>query len=583
MNGAKSAVAIWKTQYKLTVHTSGLGTKTTNVYNGTAILGTATDATPYVGWFDQNAAIQLDIDTPVSGSPTRYVFTQWTGDASGSGRPASVTMSLPKDITANYKTQYQITVTASPAEALGGTFKVTYTQCGTTYTNVQKTTAWTDWADANTLVTVSEPQDVVNGASGTRYKFDHYSPSASVTMDQAKTITLVYKTQYQFTVRTNGLGTHVTNIYNGTNILGTATDATPFTGWFDQNSVIQLNIDSPISGSRYVFTQWSGGASGSTRPYPVTMSSLKDITANYLAQYQITVTGSPAPTLGGTFKVTYTQSGITYTSVVKTTSWTDWADAGTTVTVSEPQDIINSYKFDHYDPSQSVTMSASKTITLFYNQILGLSVSISPTTGKIKVGESVPFTSSVSGGTSPYNYQWYVNGSAVSGATSSTWTFAPLTKGLYIIYLNVTDSLGKSAKSNEASITVAPKLTVSISPISASIVVGQSVTFASSVSGGYPNYTYQWYIDNTLNPLESGDAFTFKPATSGIYYVYLKVTDSNNNVVQSETARIVVSEVSFGGESVSLTKPVAKTPLLCYTMLLAIFSAIICLIKRKRK
>jgi len=38
-----------------------------------------------------------------------------------------------------------------------------------------------------------------------------------------------------------------------------------------------------------------------------------------------------------------------------------------------------------------------------------------------------------------------------------------------------------------------------------------------------------------------------------------------------------------GGYSVSLAKQVIKAPLICYTMLLAIFSAIISLIKRKRK
>lgn len=496
MDGPKTAVAAWKTQYKIIVRTSGLGTKVTYVYNDITILGTATDATPYVGWFDKNTVILLDIDSPIVGSPTRYVFTQWTGDALGSGRPVSVTLSSPKDITANYKTQYQITVTADPSGALGGTFKVTYTQCGTTYTDVEESTSWTDWADAGTTVTVSNPQDIINGGSGIRYKFDHYDPSSSVTMDQAKTITLVYKTQYQ-----------------------------------------------------------------------------------------ITVTASPAETLGGTFKVTYTQYGITYTNVQKTTSWIEWADAGTTVTVSEPQDIINSkYKFDHYDPAQSVTMSTVKTVTLFYRLISGLSVSISPPTSKIKVGESVAFTSTVSGGEPSYHYQWYVNGSAFSGATSSTWTFTPETKGLYIIYLNVTDNVGKSAKSNEASVTVAPKLTVSISPTGASIVIGQSVTFTSTPSGGYPQYSYQWYLGGSQVSGATSASWTFTPTTSGIYYVYLQVKDANNNIVQSETARItVIPPTPVGGYSISLVKRTPTSQIAAYTLLIALFGAALSLRKRKRK
>jgi hypothetical protein len=835
MNAAKTATANWKTEYQLTVRTSGLGTYTTNIYNGTTVLGTATDATPFTGWFTKDSSILLDINSPITDGSKRLVFTQWSGSVTGTTRPVSVPMNTVKDITANYKTQYQITVTASPSGALGGTFKVTYTQCGTTYTNVLKTTSWTEWADAGTTVTVSEPQDAIGVSPGMRYKFDYYAPSASATMDQARTITLVYKTQYYLTVITSpaevltlnpaavsgegwydsgftatvnavqnvdkvagqsqydfrswtgatptgvgnqatvlmdgsktatanyklqykitfnqsgvggdfggtviiidstnnygvgslpkwfwwddgsthtfafqsplvvgptskqyvwtittglstlqsgsiivstsgsvtgsyktqyylnlatnpsgitspsGTGWHDAGTYAGistpedvlggsryhflgwvtadmseitdpnspsTTVLvdepktvtanyvhqylvtfthsGLTSDASgtvvtvngtsktygglPYDVWVDENGILtysyETNVPSTTSGKRFVLVSVTGPSS------PITVTADITVTGNYKTQYQITVTASPSGALGGTFKVTYTQCGTTYTNVLKTTSWTDWADSSTTVTVSEPQDIIGIYKFNHYDPSQSVTMSTSKTITLFYSQISALSVSISPTTGKIKVGESVAFTSTVSGGEPAYHYQWYLNGSAVSGATSSAWTFAPVTKGTYIIYLNVTDNLGKTAKSNEATVTVAPKLVVSISPTEATIVVGQSVTFTSSVSGGYPNYTYQWYVDATLNPLESGDAFTFKPATSGIYYVYLKVTDSNSNVGQSETARIVVSGAAFGGYSVSLTKPVVKTPLICYTMLMAIFSAIIVLIKRKRK
>jgi hypothetical protein len=43
------------------------------------------------------------------------------------------------------------------------------------------------------------------------------------------------------------------------------------------------------------------------------------------------------------------------------------------------------------------------------------------------------------------------------------------------------------------------------------------------------------------------------------------------------------SPFPVGGYSVSLTRPVAKTPLICYAMLLAIFGAVLSLIKRKRK
>ena len=128
-----------------------------------------------------------------------------------------------------------------------------------------------------------------------------------------------------------------------------------------------------------------------------------------------------------------------------------------------------------------------------------------------------------------------------------------------------------------------PPPSVSISPPSASILVDYSVTFTSTVSGGTSPYTYQWYLDDNPVSGENASSWTFTPTSTGAYYVYLKVTDANNNTAQSGTAMITVTSVPVGGYSVSLIKPVAKTPLIGYTLLLLIFGAIISLIKRKRK
>jgi len=83
-----------------------------------------------------------------------------------------------------------------------------------------------------------------------------------------------------------------------------------------------------------------------------------------------------------------------------------------------------------------------------------LTVTISPATVSTYVDQPVTFTSSVSGGTSPYSYQWYLNDVAVSDATSSTWTFTPTSAGFPYVYLKVTDAEGRTAKSNVASVTV---------------------------------------------------------------------------------------------------------------------------------
>jgi parallel beta-helix repeat protein len=81
-------------------------------------------------------------------------------------------------------------------------------------------------------------------------------------------------------------------------------------------------------------------------------------------------------------------------------------------------------------------------------------VLISPANTSIYSFQSVTFTSTTSGGKPPYSYQWYLNDLPVSGANSNSWTLASPPIGNNSVYLSVTDSLGNSAKSNQASVTV---------------------------------------------------------------------------------------------------------------------------------
>jgi hypothetical protein len=212
-----------------------------------------------------------------------------------------------------------------------------------------------------------------------------------------------------------------------------------------------------------------------------------------------------------------------------------------------------------------------------------LTVSIEPTSATITLGQSVTFSSVTSGGTPPYTLKWYLNGTEVSGVTSSSWIFTPTATGHHVIYLNVTDSVSQTAKSNEASVMVAPPLTVSISPTSASILVGQSVTFTSTVSGGYTPYSYQWYLNGAPVSGATAASWTFTPTTAGIYYVHLKVTDAKGNTAQSDTARITVATVPVGGYSFPIQVHTKTEPIIPYIALIATLTAIFTKLRPKTK
>jgi hypothetical protein len=208
----------------------------------------------------------------------------------------------------------------------------------------------------------------------------------------------------------------------------------------------------------------------------------------------------------------------------------------------------------------------------------------------VSVGNLLQFTVTASDSDIPAQTLTYSASNLPPGATFNStthlfsWTPTSGQAGVYpSVHFEVSD--GHLTDSEDITITVtALPLKVSISPTSASILVGQSVTFTSAPSGGYPPYSYQWYLGGVQVSGETSSTWTFTPTASGIYYVYLQVKDANNNTAQSETAKITVIPPSpVGGYSISLAKRTPTSQVAAYTLLIALFGAALSLRKRKRK
>jgi len=181
--------------------------------------------------------------------------------------------------------------------------------------------------------------------------------------------------------------------------------------------------------------------------------------------------------------------------------------------------------------------------------------------------------------------------SGVDGSGSLvTFTFKAISLGTTPISITFSDLLNSngdniSHDTHDGMVLVSlppPPLSVSISPLSASILVGQSVTFTSTVSGGYPPYSYQWYLNGNPVSRATSDIWTFTPTTSGIYYIYLKVTDAKGDIAQSETARIAVVTVPVGGYSFPIQVQTVK-PILLYITLMVALTAIFTRLRLKTK
>jgi len=647
-SGGGTVTGYYKTQYKVTFNQTGLDDNATGIVVTVAGAPKTYIELPFTtDWLDHDSSLAFEYSDTVASSVSGKRFKLLSVS-----HTTPLTVTAPTTVTGNYKTQYQITVTATPSGAIGGTFKVTYIQCGTTYTNVQRTTPWTEWVDASTNVTVSEPQDIIDVSSDTRYKFDYYDPSDSILMTEARTLTLVYKTQYlvsftqigsavaptvTYTADTDPVGTvpfgvwvragtEITYIYqdivegasgvryvltdvtpassqivNGPlTIIGTyktqylvtftqnglddtaigtivtvndtAITVLPYEIWVNESSWITYSysdiVGSTTSGKRFKLVDVTGPASPFHVTGPVTVKG------EYKIQYQITVTASPAGALGRTFKVTYIQCGTTYTNVEKTTPWTEWVDASTNVTVSEPQDIISispdtRYKFDHYDPSNSVHMDQARTVTLVYKTQYYLTVTSSYGTA---------------GG-----HGWYDSG-ATAYATLNTGIIDQGNGTRRIFTGWGGDASGSNyTKSNPISMSE-PKTAI------ANWKTQYLLTVLTDPAGLSPQPTRNpageagpangWWYDASTNvtlTAQSVAGYTFNywkvdgvSQGSGINPVTVKMSAPH-------TATAHYSEVQVGGYSISLAKQTPAFLIAAYAMLIALFSAVLSLTRRKRK
>ena len=132
----------------------------------------------------------------------------------------------------------------------------------------------------------------------------------------------------------------------------------------------------------------------------------------------------------------------------------------------------------------------------------GPSVTVSPKSWTMEMGQSKTFTANPSGGSGTYSsYKWYVDSALQSGQTASTFSYSPASLGSHLITVTVTDSSGAtSAMSAAATVTVYSVPTVTVSPASWIMDAGQSKTFSANPSGGSGTYlSYQWYVDGYLS------------------------------------------------------------------------------------
>jgi hypothetical protein len=344
------------------VSTSGLSTQ----LNGTLIISapgalTAKYKTQYyldivspyetsggAGWYDSGATTYATLPQPiVNASPgVKRVFTGWSGDGSGSKFAQSdpILMDRSRAVTADFTTQFQVAVGQS---GVGSDFVGTVvTVDGVAYEN-----GASFWWDNATSHTFSFPSQLAVSSD----KMYVWSSTTGLSAQQTDTLTTSapglitgnYKTQYYLDVVAPG---------------GAAGGGA---GWYDSGATAYASLPQSIvngsSGVRYVFTGWSGDASGTAlTSNPITLDGSKSATALYKKQFLVVFNQTGLPN-GFNVLVNSNNHPLPYS---------EWVDQRTSVQFAYQDQLSNGFGQQYGLTSTSIpsplTVESPITVTAYY-------------------------------------------------------------------------------------------------------------------------------------------------------------------------------------------------------------------------
>ena len=307
--------------------------------------GTLTAAPPSVdGYYDAGAAVQVS-----AAAAQGYYFAAFSGDASGASSPASVVMSAPRAVTANFGTPGSATITTSPPG-------LSITVDGAVYLSPQ-TFTWTPGGSHSIGVTATQ------GASGTRYQFSSWSDAGAAThtitaQSGGASYIATFVAEYLLTTTSTPGG-------------GSLAFAPPSVdGYYPSGTAVQVTA-APANG--FIFSSFQGDASGATNPATLAMTAPRSLNAVFSATYAITIGTSPAGLSFSVDNATYNAaqtfqwmpgSSHTLGAAVRQGSGTtrhtlsNWSDAGaSTHAIITPA--INTTYTASYTPQYLLSLSAN--------------------------------------------------------------------------------------------------------------------------------------------------------------------------------------------------------------------------------
>ena len=278
-----------------------------------------------------------------------------------------------------------------------------------------------------------------------------------------------------------------------------------------------------------------------TPPVITTQPATQAVTVGFPINLVVVATGNPAPT----YQWRKAGSNIpNATNASYTVSSATTGDAGThTVVVTNSVSSVTSN-----EAVVTVTPAAPATIT------------VQPTHVAANLGQSATLSVTVSGSPTP-SIQWLKNGSAIAGATTTTYAISSVSPADAATYTatvqNVYNGTTYSLTTSPAVLTVIAAPVFTTHPVSRTVLAGTQVALSAAVQG-LAATTFQWRKNGAAIGGATGSSYAIAAAATTDSGTYTVVATNGEGSTTSNPAELIVNAVVppiISGAPASVTIP----------------------------